>query len=163
MLASSGRELTTADLAEELPDVPQASLYRHVSVLADAGILHVANERPVRGTVERTYRLATGAALVTAEDSAEMTADEHEQAFAAFAGALVDAFGRYVRNPAADPATDGMGYRQVPLWLDDAELQDLADEMREVLERYVSLPERADRRRRSLTTIIIPDPPTVLA
>jgi hypothetical protein len=38
------RVLTTGDLHAELPDVPTASLYRHVAVLAGAGVLEVAYE-----------------------------------------------------------------------------------------------------------------------
>ena len=48
------RALTTAQLAAELGDVPHASLYRHVSLLAKAGVLHVVAERRVRAVVEHT-------------------------------------------------------------------------------------------------------------
>ncbi len=160
VLASSGRDVTTADLAADLPDVPQASLYRHIGILADAGILDVVTERPVRGTVERTYRLAAGAAAMTAEDVETMTPQQHDEAFAAFVGALMGAFGRYVHAPGADPSIDGVGYRQVPLWLDDAELTDMTEELRAVVERYTDRdPTHPRRRRRTHTTIIIPAPP----
>src|SRR5215831_1697445 len=43
------RTLTTSDLQAELPDVPPASLYRHVGKLVDAGVLAVVSERRVRG------------------------------------------------------------------------------------------------------------------
>ena len=35
------RALTTAELGTELPDVPPASLYRHVGVLVEGGVLAV--------------------------------------------------------------------------------------------------------------------------
>lgn len=158
VLATSGREVTTAELRAELGDVPQASLYRHVSLLTEAGILEVAAERPVRGTVERTYRLAGGAGSFGADDAASMTPEQHEDAFTAFAGALVAAFGRYIRTPGADPSTDGIGYRQVPLWLDDAELAAMVEELRAVLERYADLGPDGDRVRRTFSSILIPDP-----
>ena len=50
-------ELTARDVAEKLDDVPQATLYRHLKHLADAGALIVISETPVRGAMERTYRL----------------------------------------------------------------------------------------------------------
>ena len=40
-----------------LPDVPSASLYRHVKILADSSILVVVGENRIRGTVESIYRL----------------------------------------------------------------------------------------------------------
>jgi Bacterial regulatory protein, arsR family. len=48
------RALTTSQLAAELDDVPAASLYRHVALLSDAGVLRVAAERRIRGSLERT-------------------------------------------------------------------------------------------------------------
>ena len=52
-----GRSLTTAQLRAALPDVTQATLYRHVATLVDSGILSVVEERKVRGAVERTLAL----------------------------------------------------------------------------------------------------------
>ena len=52
-----GRELTTGALRKELPDITQATLYRHVSALIDAEIVTVVDERRVRGTIERTLAL----------------------------------------------------------------------------------------------------------
>src|SRR3712207_7243752 len=76
------RTLTTADLRSELPDVPAATLYRHVGVLADAGVLAVVGERKVRGAAERSYRLELPAASVDEEDAAAITPEEHRRAFA---------------------------------------------------------------------------------
>ena len=49
------RVLSTADLCARLPDVSKAMVYRHVDLLASGGILEVAEERRVRGAVERRY------------------------------------------------------------------------------------------------------------
>lgn len=38
------RELSTAQLAEELSDVPKSGLYRHLAVLADADVLSVVGK-----------------------------------------------------------------------------------------------------------------------
>src|SRR4051812_49625002 len=49
------RTLTTADLRAALPDVAPATLYRHVGVLAGAGVLAVAGERRGGGAPGRNY------------------------------------------------------------------------------------------------------------
>ncbi|MEE3919206.1 helix-turn-helix domain-containing protein [Micromonospora sp. BRA006-A] len=62
--AAAGARVTTHDLVELLPDVPQATLYRHLATLVKTGMLDVVQEREVRGAVERVYALpAHGAAL----------------------------------------------------------------------------------------------------
>lgn len=42
---------TVKDIKKALPDVPSASLYRHVKILADSSILVVVGENRIRGTV----------------------------------------------------------------------------------------------------------------
>ena len=46
---SGGRVLTTSDLGARLPDVPKTTVYRHVGLLAEAGVLEVAGEQRVHG------------------------------------------------------------------------------------------------------------------
>ena len=48
---------TTAQIGEELSDVPKASLYRHMKMLEDAGLIQVVQENKKRGTVEKVFRL----------------------------------------------------------------------------------------------------------
>ena len=38
------KEATSAEIGEELQDIPRASLYRHIKVLLDAGIITVVKE-----------------------------------------------------------------------------------------------------------------------
>jgi DNA-binding transcriptional ArsR family regulator len=157
VLAMGDEQLTTAEIAQHLPDVAQATLYRHVAVLADAGVLQVAAERRVRGSVERTYSLVTSAATLGPEDAGRMSQEEHLRGFITFAASLIDAFGRYISDPAATPASDMMGYRQVALWLDENERERLTADLREVLERYRANDADGDRTRVLLNTILIPD------
>src|SRR5579859_7792785 len=70
------RALTTSQLAAELDDVPAGSVYRHVALLAKAGVIQVVAERRVRGAVERTYTLRLFAAQIDPGEVAAMTPDE---------------------------------------------------------------------------------------
>lgn len=153
------RTLTTADLRSELPDVPAATLYRHVGVLAEAGVLAVVGERRVRGAAERSYRLVTEAASVGAADAAAMSVDEHRRAFATFVAALLADFDRYAdaaAGPGLDPAADGVGYRQLALWLDDEEFTELVTELRAVLTARMALEPDGVRRRRIVSQVFLP-------
>ena len=153
------RTLTTTDLRGELADVPAATLYRHVGVLAEAGVLTVVGERRVRGAAERSYRLVTEAASVGGAAAAEMSADEHRRAFATFVAALLADFDRYAGSAddgGLDLVRDGVGYRQVGLWLDDEEFARLVTDLRAVLTAAAELPPDAARRRRLVTQVFLP-------
>src|SRR5579884_2586797 len=100
------RALTTSQLADELDDVPAGSLYRHVAMLTNAGVLQVVAERRVRGAVERTYMLRLHAAQIQPDQLAAMTPEQHAQGFMAFVAGLLADFDRYLTAGTPDPAQD---------------------------------------------------------
>lgn len=150
------RTLTTAQLAAELDDQPAGSLYRHVAKLVDGGVLAVVGERRIRGTVERTYRLAVTSALIEPDELAAMTPEQHRQAFMAFIAGLVGDFDRYLADGDVDLVRDGVSYRITGLWLDDAELAELRGKIDELFRPYLTFGPEGERRRRLLGTVLLP-------
>ena len=150
------RALTTAELREELPDVPSASLYRHIALLVDAGVLAVASERRVRGATERTYFLRLAAANIGIKELREMSVDDHRQAFMAFVAGLLSDFDRYLERGTPDLLNDGVSYHLAGLWLDDAELRDASYEVQAALEPLLANGPREGRKRRLLATVLMP-------
>lgn len=150
------RALTTAQLRSELPDVPAASLYRHVALLARAGVLSVAAERRVRGATERTYVLRTVAASLAPADIEAMSREDHRHAFMAYVAGLLGDFDRYLAREHVDPLRDGVGFRLAALWLDDAELAEFMRELLTVVAPRLAQPPRRGRRRRILATVMLP-------
>lgn len=150
------RALTTSQLAAELDDVPAASLYRHVALLADAGILRVAAERRVRGSIERTYTLAAAAASISPAELAVMTPEQHSQAFLAFSAGLIADFDRYLASGVPDLVRDGVGYTINAVWLTDAEFLEFARDLAMVFQpRLANAPGRG-RTRRIVANVILP-------
>lgn len=160
VLEASGSDVTAADLAARLPDVPQATLYRQIGVLLDAGLLEVVTERRVRGGVERTLRLVAGAGTLGAADVADMTPDEHRRGFLSFVGALIGSFDRYIERRDASPGSDPMGYRQTAMWLTDEEAARMEADLNRALAPYLAHEATPGRRRALLSTVLVPDAPT---
>lgn len=149
------RALTTAQLRSELPDVPPASLYRHVAVLAKAGVLSVAAERRVRGAVERTYVLRLAAATIGLDEIQAMSPEDHRQAFMAYVAGLLGDFDRYLSREDMDPLRDGVGYRIAGLWLDDSEHAEFLRDLARVIQPRVANAPGPGRRRRILGTVLL--------
>ena len=150
------RALTTADLRRELPDVPSASLYRHVARLVDAGVLSVVSERRVRGALERTYVLRVAAASIDLDELDRMTREDHRQAFMAFVAGLLGDFDRYLTRDDIDLARDGVSYRMEGRGLDAAEWAERARELVRVLGPRAANAPRPGRRRRILGLVSLP-------
>ncbi len=153
------RQLTTGELLAEMDGVPAATLYRQVATLAKAGVLVVVGERPVRGTVERTYALSVQDAQISDEDLREMSPEDHRRAFMTFlAGLLVDV-DRYIDTGDVDLERDGAGYRSVGLWLTTEELAEMVSDMGAVVQARAANGPAPDRARRILSTVLLPVPP----
>jgi hypothetical protein len=150
------RALTTSELRSELPDVPPASLYRHVARLVDASVLAVVAERRVRGALERTYVLRNSAATITLDDLAKMSVDDHRQAFLAFIAALIGDFDRYLARGAVDLVRDGVSYRLLGLWMTDSEVTELSREIFAVLQPRLANSPTPERTQRILATVLLP-------
>ncbi|MGW1737729.1 helix-turn-helix domain-containing protein [Nocardia sp. NPDC001965] len=127
---SAGDSHTTSQLCARLPDVSKATVYRHVDILASAGVLEVAAEQRVRGAVERSYRLRREAAVIDPEAVAAATPADHRAIFAAAMTTLLAEFDTYLDGSHADPVADLVGYRQHTIWLDPAEAAGLVEDLR---------------------------------
>ncbi len=151
------RQLTTTQIAAGLPDVPQATLYRHINKLAAGGVLTVVDQRPVRGTLEKTYALTADGFTLSPGQAGAMGPDDWERAFGAFTASLLGQFGAYLGRPDADPVADGVSFLTAPLWLSDTELTRLAADLRAVLLPVLDFGPAPGRRRRLLSTVLVPD------
>lgn len=151
------RALTTAQISAELDDVPAGSLYRHIGVLAKAGVLQVVAERQVRGAVERTYTLRMLAAQIQPNEVDSMTVEDHTQAFMAYVAGLLGDFDRYLAG-APMPGKDGADYRVAAMWLTDAEFNEVLRELSRVLQPRLAHAPAKGRRRRILYNVLLPAP-----
>lgn len=151
-----GHPATTAQLRERLPDIPHATMYRHVAALAAAGVLEVLDEKRVRGTVERTYRLSWQHAEIDPAGRAAMTADDHRRTFTAFAGGLLADFDRYLAGEPTDATADGVTYQQAALWLTDAEMAELLSTIRAAVTARLGQDPGPDRTRRMISLVTMP-------
>ena len=152
-----GRNLTPGGIQEQLSDVPPASLYRHINALEKGGLLEIVDRRPVRGGVERTYTVVDEAVSLQQEDLEGATSSDLSRHFATFVGTLLTDFAAYLETSNLDLAADRVGFRQIPLWLTDAEFDELAAEFAEALRSRMDTQPSPERRRRLITTIVMPD------
>ena len=149
--------MTPLHLKEVLGDVPQATLYRHVNQLHEGGLLEVVDEQPVQGGVERTYGVVTEAVSLGQSDYRDADADDHMRYFATFLGTLLDSFGAYLEAGDPDFIEDGVGYRQVPLWLTAEEFAELTAALGQAMRSALENEPGEGRTRRLISTIVMPD------
>ncbi len=155
------RELTTADIAEAMPDIPIATLYRHISALAEGKVLTVVSERRVRGAVERTYRLRPEYelrpefTLADRKKAAKLSTKDQRAAFGVFAATLIASYDGYLAREDRDVVTDPVGYRTTAVYADDDDVREVTALFAKVLEPLMV--EKEGKRRILISTVLVPN------
>ncbi|MFC9691917.1 helix-turn-helix domain-containing protein [Kribbella sp. NPDC056951] len=141
-----GREVTTTDLKQDLPDVPATTLYRHVAALIEGGMLTVVRERRIRGAIERTLTLdqaTTG--RIGIDEARAMTPDQHRSAFLLVLTQLIADFDRMVERGDLDARLEQFGLNQASLYVDAADLDSLREGIGALIEPYLQTQPGKDR------------------
>ena len=114
---------TVKEIRKALPDIPSASLYRHVKILADSSILMVLGENRIRGTVESIYQL---------NKNAMATEDETGNAVQMSLLSICASFAKYFSTGNADPQKDMLLFTNCTLLLTDEEFSEYLSEINQV-------------------------------
>ncbi|HEY9857565.1 MAG TPA: helix-turn-helix domain-containing protein [Stenomitos sp.] len=157
-LLGTGRHYTAQQLAEALPDVPSATLYRHLNKLLSGNLLEVVSQRQVRGAQEKTYALRGGSASVDPQELASASREDHMRYFTTFLASLMADFERYLQGESFDLVQDQVGYRTLPLNLSKAEFLQFAQALQEAVRPFIGLPDSPERTIRHFSTVVIPSP-----
>ena len=150
------KKLSTLQIGEYLPDVPQATLYRHLNKLVDAEIIKTVQENKIRGTIERIYGLSDAGANITEDDIDTMSREEHFQYFFSFLTNLLCDFDTYLKKDNIDMKKDGVMYRQANIYLNDEELQNLMEAITKSILEHIDNKPTKGRKLRSVSNIFIP-------
>ncbi|GAB4453593.1 MAG: transcriptional regulator [Armatimonadaceae bacterium] len=159
ILTLQNQPLTTLEIQERLPEIAQATLYRQINRLIEAGIVTVIEERRVHGTVERLLALDRERTQVTREEFEQIPAAELTRYFGSFLGGLMEVFERFVRNaPIPRDPEKTMTFFQEMVYMTPEEAREVRREMRQMVER-LSANEPTGRKRHLVAVFSIPDTP----
>ena len=138
---------TVKELRKALPDIPSASLYRHIKILADSSILTVVGENRIRGTVESVYRL---------NQDAMATEDETGNAVQMSLLSICASFAKYFSTGKADPKKDMLLLTNCTLLLTDEEFSKYLSEINQVTVKYMKEESSESGKMRRITLISAP-------
>lgn len=143
---------TTAQIGEALSDVPIASLYRHMKLLENAGLILVVQENKKRGTLEKVYQLEQ-------ENLVDSEEPDKEQIGKMIRGTLLSIlaqFEQYLKRKDTDIKKDMMSVSSSTLLLTDEEYAAFLEEIGEVYNKVIHNKPDGKRRMRKITFISSP-------
>lgn len=149
-------ELTTHYLHERLPEVPIATLYRHIANLVDHQLIEVVSEKQVRGASEKTYRLVADYASPTLAELESLSKEELLTMFTVFMSGVIHDFDLYLQEGDFNLSDDQVSFAQASFWADDSEVDAFGHSLMTALEILLHNKPKPGRRRRTLTTVLMP-------
>lgn len=149
-------QATTRQLHQQLPDIPIATLYRHLSHLATHGLLTASTGAPDLGAGEKTYRLADDFSNPSPAAIRELSSDDLLTAFTVFTSTVISDFRSYLDTADYDLDADYAGFTTADFWASPDEMEEFAATLNAAVIKLAANAPTAQRRRRSLTTILIP-------
>ncbi len=155
---SSGPQ-TAQELSNVLPDISIPSLYRHLKLLLDAGMLTVSEIRPVRGMQEKVYKLATPPHM-SQEELGGLSKKDQLHYFIMYLASHIQGFSNYLesRPEQFDMLADRVGYTEILFNASREDLDEFLKTLQPALQKLASQPPAESRSRRRLAIISYPHP-----
>ena len=146
------KKACTSEIAKELDDIPQATLYRNIKMLLENDFIEVVEEKNVRGVIEKYY------SAVNNSPSDNLPSNEE---FSNVIQNLLYETGRSFKNflsvDTNDPIKEMLGYWCSTYVLSDEEFKNLLDEMGLVMQKYTGREMTKDRKLRNLHIMSLPN------
>jgi hypothetical protein len=159
LTALLGRELTTQQIAKLLPEVPLSSIFRHVRLLVEGGIVAPVSEVRVNGALTKVYAVRKEQARIRPDETRDSTRAEHWSYFSTFLNTLSELYRAYLEQEDADPSADPVHALMGALHLSPDEYQAFKKELAEFLKPWSAKAPDPDRRRIVFAHLSIPDRP----
>jgi hypothetical protein len=137
-------------MQQELDDIPPASLYRHVRLLLEAGLLEVEKEERIRGAVEKTYRIARN-------PNSEMKNQDLGAVFQTGLLSLMTAFQKYFAQNDNDPVKDMLSFSTSTIMMTDGEFMDFLMKLSALFGEAIKNTSGSGRKPRRMTLISSPN------
>ena len=157
LLALHGQERTAREVGQTLGDVPQASLYRHLSLLKDAGLVVPVGERGDGPRAEQILALNAAPPARSDAELAALTPEDMRRYFQTWMGALMEALEGYLTQEPLRVRDEGVSYFLGAAYLTDEEAVALRADILEQFKARDAAP-GPGRRRRILGYVALPEP-----
>lgn len=153
--------LTPLEMVKVIKDVPQATLYRHIQIMADAEIIHVIKEKKVKSVTEKYYALNEAEAVFDKEEWGKISKDEKVNYISYYQLLLLSKYQSYLeRLEEQDNPEDRSTFSVVELKLDEEQFGKFQNELNELVTKYYRNMNEKEEKNETVRTVgitIIPD------
>ncbi|MFD3156876.1 helix-turn-helix domain-containing protein [Haloimpatiens sp. FM7330] len=136
---------TVSAILETLTDIPRATIYHHIKLLDENGLIHVVEEKRVRNTIEKVYAMNKKNDMLKHDNPVKLAT--------AFFIELLQELQFYLGKSDADCVRDKVFFNTALLAVTDEEYDVLLKEIKDILEKYIKNKKTPERKLRKLSMI----------
>jgi DNA-binding transcriptional ArsR family regulator len=149
---------TTKEIALACGDIPQATLYRHLSALMKNEVIEVVSENKVRGILEKVYAIKENPSQTINNNLKSITKEDLSTIFSQFIISILTDFNSCISVPEVMKSiSKNIGFTSTSLLLTNEELIEMLGEINKVVMKRINNQSESGRKLRKLSTIITTD------
>jgi len=145
--------LTPLEMLKIIKDVPQATLYRHIQVLLDAGIIRVSKEKKVKSVIEKYYVLNESEARLSSDEWEKASVDEKINYYSYYQLSLYNQYKNYLMNLEKNNSEDCSTFSILELELDDETFDSFQTELNNLVMKYYNSSSKSSEKNVPIRTI----------
>lgn len=152
--------LTPLEMVKIIKDIPQATLYRHIQILLDSGIIRVIKEKKVKSVSEKYYALNEEEATLNGSEWNKASDEEKLDYVSFYQLSLMTQYQSYLMKLEEQNCQDGATFSLVELKMDDESFKEFQNELNELMTKYYHTTNKnneIDAPVRTIAITIIPD------
>ncbi|MFT8323607.1 MAG: helix-turn-helix domain-containing protein [Bacillus sp. (in: firmicutes)] len=129
--------LTPLEMVKIIKDVPQATLYRHIQVLLESGVIRILKEKKVRAVSEKYYTINEEEVKISSEEWKEASNEKKLNYYSCYQLSLMDQYQNYLTKlKERGCSEDSSTFSLVELQLDDENFNNFQNEFNELIVNY---------------------------
>ncbi|WP_343250548.1 helix-turn-helix domain-containing protein [Diplocloster hominis] len=150
------QKITTKELSAAFPDIPQATMYRHMNRMLKDGLIEVVEENKIRGVTEKVYGIAFDFDSVGKQLFEKNPGTTLLQMFTQYMMAFLQEFKDYSRRDHINPEQEPFSFTVCPCYASPEEIKDALTRIGEILTPLIQNPSTPDRKMHSFGVILTP-------
>ena len=137
LLNNKENGLTPLEMVKVIKDVPQATLYRHIQVMADANIIYVLKEEKVKSVTEKYYAINETEARLDKSQWESISKEEKLNFFSSFQLLMLSRFQSYLEGveDQTTPKEESV-FSVIEMNLDENQYKEFLDELNQLITKY---------------------------
>lgn len=151
--------LTPLEMVKIIKNVPQATLYRHIQIMLDSGVIRIIKEKKVKSVSEKYYALNEIEARLSIEDWKRASSEKKLDYVSYYQLSLLTQYQSYLKKlEQQNCQEDGATFSLVELKMNEEHFKHFQNELNELMTKYYHATNKElDAPVRTIAVTIIPE------